>query len=355
MFNVKPSEVRKLTLKCFSKGLVPMLKASPGVGKSSIMQQIANDYDLELIDLRMSQLAPEDLMGLPMRIGEGREMKAAFVPFEMFPTEDTPLPHGKNGWLLFLDEFNSGSKSVQAAAYKIILDRMVGQANLHPDVHIAAAGNKASDKAIVNNMSTAMQSRLIHFEMDVDHGEWMKYAIDRKLDYRVIGFLDFQPEMLMNFKPDHQDETFACPRTWEFASRLIEDDASSEISLPLMAGTLSQGVGTDFHTFLGEFGKLPKYDAILRDPTGTAMPDQPPTKFALISMLLAKLTKNDFPEVVKYVLRMPVEFQVLYFRGVQKRDPKLRHHQAYIDNILHITRFLHDDDDDAQLPGANAA
>ena len=355
MFTMKPSEARKGIIKCFSKGLAPMLVSSPGTGKSTIFRQIASDFNLEMIDLRMSQLAPEDLMGLPMRIGEGRDMKAAFAPFEMFPTEDTPLPKGKVGWLLFLDEFNSGSKSVQAAAYKLMLDRMVGQANLHPEVFVAAAGNLASDKAIVNAMSTAMQSRLVHIEMAVDFNEWMKHAVKSNFDYRVTGFLDFQPEKLMDFKPDHQDKTFACPRTWEFASRLIEDDKVSEISLALMAGTLSKGVAVDFMSFLEEFEKLPTYAAILSDPEKTGVPDQASTKFALISMLMAKLSQDDFPEIVKYVLRMPPEFQVLYFRGVLKRDPKLRRHPAYVENILHITRFLHDDDDDDQSAGNKAA
>ena len=116
MFTMTPKEVRAAILECFEARLVPFIQSSPGIGKSAIVASIAKEFDLELIDLRLSQCAPEDLMGLPMRLGEGTEMKAAFAPFAMFPVVGDKLPKGKNGWLLFLDEFNSGTKMVQAAA-----------------------------------------------------------------------------------------------------------------------------------------------------------------------------------------------------------------------------------------------
>ncbi|MFR7882339.1 MAG: hypothetical protein ACLU5J_13335 [Christensenellales bacterium] len=90
--------------------------------KSSVDKQIAKEYNLKLIDLRLS-CDPTDLTGLPHF--EGR--KATFSPFDIFPTEYAPIPENKEGWLLFLDEFNSANKAVQAASYKLILDRMVGK------------------------------------------------------------------------------------------------------------------------------------------------------------------------------------------------------------------------------------
>ena len=116
MFQLKPSEVRSAVIDCMEAGLVPFVTGSPGVGKSDIMRQIAEEYGLVLIDLRLSQCAPEDLMGLPMKEGTGLSARSTFVPFSTFPLEGDQIPEGKNGWLLFLDEFNSASKSVQAAS-----------------------------------------------------------------------------------------------------------------------------------------------------------------------------------------------------------------------------------------------
>lgn len=347
MFQLKPSQVRKAVIECMEANLVPMVTSSPGLGKSSIYSQIAKDFSLDLIDLRLSQCAPEDLMGLPMRKDNG---KAAFVPFEMFPTASTPMPKGKNGWLLNLDEFNSAAKSVQAAAYKIVLDRMVGQEKLHENVFIVCAGNLATDRAIVNQMSTAMQSRLVHLEMIADHRDFVEYAIGAGIDHRILGFLEFQPSKLHSFKPDHDDKTFACPRTWEFASRLINGKSTKEINLPVLAGTISQGVAVEFNTFIQEYDKLPGYASIIADPNNTPIPNDPSTKYALVTMLLEKFDSEqlqDLDPVIKYVKKLPSEFQVIYFRQLAQRHPNIRREKVYAENILHLVKFLNDDSDAA--------
>lgn len=356
MFQMRPRDVRKSVIECMQVNLVPFITSSPGLGKSSIVAQIADDFSLEIIDLRLSQCAPEDLMGLPMRIGEGKDMRASFVPFKMFPTEGDPLPEGKKGWILLLDEFNSSAKSVQAAAYKLVLDRMVGQANLHENVFVVCAGNLASDRAIVNSLSTAMQSRLIHIEMLAHHEDFMDHATKAEFDHRILGFLEFQPSKLHDFKPDHNDRTFACPRTWEFASRLIKGKAIEAINLPLLAGTLSDGVAVEFHTFLKEYEKIPSFSAICKDPEGLEVPYESSTRYAITTMLMDRFTNESFEDVVKYMKRMSPEFQVIYFRGIRKRQPHMAKDPAYAKSILHLMKFLNDEDDeDDKEPARSAA
>ena len=116
-YKCTPRQVRKHIIHCMQAGLVPFIQSSPAMGKSAIVASIAKEYGLELIDHRLSTSAPEDLTGLPhFREGAAGHTVAEFVPFDTFPTEGTPIPEGKNGWLLFLDEMNSATKMVQAAA-----------------------------------------------------------------------------------------------------------------------------------------------------------------------------------------------------------------------------------------------
>lgn len=190
-------------------GLVAMITSSPGLGKSAIARNIAKKFNLALIDLRLSQLDPTDLIGFPTHNGE----RMGYAPPEHFPLEGLDnLPKGKDGWLLFLDEFSSASLSVQAAGYKLVLDRQVGKYNLHKNVAIVCAGNKETDSAIVNRMSTAMQSRLIHLELDVDIKTWLSWASENGIDYRVVSYIESRPEHLHQFDPNHNDKTFACPQ-----------------------------------------------------------------------------------------------------------------------------------------------
>ena len=214
---------KDLVMDVLKAQLVPFIQSSPGVGKSSLAQAIAEENRLVMIDLRLSQMDPADLNGLPFMIEkEGDNQKAGYVPMNVFPTERDSKEKGTNGWLILLDEFNSAPMAVQAAAYKLVLDRKVGMHNLHPGVFMMAAGNLMTDKAIVNRISTAMQSRMIHCEIAVDKDVWIKWADAHDIDHRVKSFIQFKPNGLHMFDPQHNEETFPCPRTWEFVSRLIK-------------------------------------------------------------------------------------------------------------------------------------
>ena len=92
--------------------LVPMVHGSPAVGKSAVVKQVAKKFGLKVIDLRLSQCDPTDLMGFPSIKND----RAGYKPMDTFPIEGDPLPEGYQGWLLFLDECNSATRAVQAAA-----------------------------------------------------------------------------------------------------------------------------------------------------------------------------------------------------------------------------------------------
>lgn len=337
---MKPSKAKAAAIRCIMAGLVPFIQSSPGMGKSSLAKEIAEEGNLELIDIRLSQCAPEDLQGLPMKTTvNGREV-STFLPFDMFPVESTPLPKGKSGWLILFDEFNSASKSVQAAAYRPVLDHEIGQQKLHPKVAIMCAGNLQTDKAIVNQMSTAMQSRLQHIVMEVDKDEWIEWATKNKIDYRVIGFIEFQPKKLHLFNPDHQELTFPCPRTWEFVSRLIINMVDVSDMIPLLSGVVGPGVALEFVKFCEEYTRIPKLSTIISDPKNTMVPVELSTRFAVLTMLMANSTVGNIKKVVEYVARFKPEEQIIFYRGALNRDPALRDVDEVSSELIKVMRFV---------------
>jgi len=329
-------EVKSSSIRCIKAGLVGFIKGSPGLGKSAIAREIAAEGHLELIDMRLSQCTPEDLSGLPMRMGD----KAVFTPFDMFPLINTPIPNGKRGWLLFLDEFNSGAKSVQAAAYKLVLDKMVGNHKLHPQVAMLAAGNLETDNAIVNRLSTAMQSRLIHMTLEPSMKHWMSFANTHNIDYRILAFLEFRPSKFYDFKPDHQDSTFACPRTWEFLSLLIQGESNLDGLLALLAGTVGAGVAMEFVTFCREFGKLPTLSEILADPINCRIPNEISTLWACIMFLVENTNLKNVKDLIQYVGRFSPEHRVIYFRSITQRFTELRDEPAVSKEMMQLMVFL---------------
>jgi hypothetical protein len=324
---VKPSQASKMLASFIRAKLAPMLWGSPGIGKSGIVHEIAQQYNLKVIDLRLAQCDPTDLMGFP-QIDVARQ-KAGYLPMDTFPIKGEAIPEGYGGWLLFLDEANSAPKAVQAAAYKIILDRMIGQHHLHDKCAIVAAGNLESDNAIVEPMSTALQSRLAHLELVVDAQEWTDWAAANNIDHRISDYIKFKPGQIYTFKPDHNDHTYACPRTWEFANRVMQvtEDGSPE-RLAMLAGTLSEGVAREFVTYCRIYNDLPKPAQIIASPDTIKVPDEPSILFALTGTVAHNATHDNFGQLMKFILRLPVEFQVVAMRETLRRNPSLKSHAA---------------------------
>lgn len=319
------AQLQKEFADCLRVGLVPYVTSSPGIGKSDSAHNFAQKLNLKVIDLRLSQCTPEDLQGFPMRDGN----KAVFTPFSLFPLKGEDLPkddagNEMNGWLLLLDELSSANKSVQAAAYKLILDRMVGSFELHEQCYMIACGNKMTDKAVVHKMSTALQSRLIHYNLDVSVKDWVKWAMQKGIDYRITAFVQFNQAMLMNFQPDHNDFTYACPRTWEFLDRLIKDRPLDRASdTPKVCGTVGSAAGYEFLTFCEVQKDIPDWNDVIDEKINgkLGIPNEGSAKFATICWIASKVAKNEIVSVLPYVKRFGADFQVIFCRGVIARYP----------------------------------
>lgn len=325
-------------------GLVANLVGSPGIGKSALVHSVAKLANLELIDYRASTGIPVDMQGLPFRTGNHAE----FLPFShIFPTVGTPVPEGRNGWLLFLDEMNSASKAMQTALYKLILDKWVGQHKLHPQVHIVCAGNRESDKAIVTKLSTAMQSRLIHFDIEVNAKEWIEdVGIAYKYDHRILAYISAYPEKLNDFNPDHSYHTFCCPRTWQFMSQLLEQEPSKTAlpvkKLPLYAGTITPGIAADFVQFTAVYTSLVTMAQVIKDPLGSPVPTDNAAKWATVTSLAQNCGTNvDIAKLNEYIKRFPLPFQLLFWRMVIQYFPQNRSRPEWAAAMIEIQKYLH--------------
>ena len=189
---------------------------------------------------------------------------------------------------------------------------------------MVCAGNLITNNAIVNRLSTAMQTRLIHLHLATSLPDWVSWASKHQLDHRVISYLESQPDNLHNFKPDHTDVTFACPRTWEFAAKLIYQNTDPlEEYLALLAGTLSEGVAREFIVYTGMYVNLPSIDEIKSKPLATKLPDDPAMMYAVAHMIAAYSNKSNIEDLMKYITRLPIEFQTITLQNIIHRTPVL--------------------------------
>lgn len=345
LFTVTPRQLARKLEKCFYAGNVPFVKGSPGIGKSSIFAQTAKKLNLKLVDHRLSTSAPEDLSGLPeFFTDENGNRRARFAPFEIFPIVGDNLPGKHAGWLLFLDELNSASKSVQAAAYKLILDRMVGQVPLHENVLVGAAGNLSTDRAITNTMSTAMQSRLNTYHLVISYQEWLEdVAFKEGWDSRIIAYLSRYPKKLFDFRPDHNEDTFCCPRTWEFMNNFLKNEPDGPIhkdETSTYAGTITSGVAVEFVAFTEVFKTLVSYKDVIADPMNCKLADTANQAWANIAHLLEMVDETNYDKLSQYANRMSLDFRILFFRGSMAAHPHLQAHPAFAKAMVDLHKYL---------------
>lgn len=250
-----------------------MLWGPPGVGKSSVVAQVAAGGGLEVIDLRLSQLAPTDLRGLPVPEAlEGGGGVSRWYPPEF-------LPRGGEG-ILFLDELNMAPPAMQGVAQQLILDRRVGSYALPDGWLVWAAGNRKEDRASVFDMPAPLANRFLHLEIVADFPAWRDYALTRGLAEQILAFLTFRPELLHRL--DTVSPAWPSPRSWEMASRL------HALGLDI-APAVGEAAAAEFAAFVRLYAELPDLGAVLRGQgAGLGLPSEASVRYAAVVGLAAR-------------------------------------------------------------------
>lgn len=277
---------------------------APGVGKSSVVRQVAEAGALEVRDLRLAMCDPTDLRGIPYY--DPADRTARWAPPEFLPRDGRGV--------VFLDELNAAPPAVQAAAYQLVLDRRLGEYQLPEGWAILAAGNRQSDRGVVYRMPSPLANRFCHLELEPDLEAWKRWAYRSGIHPGVIGFLGFRPELLFAFDAERASGAYPTPRSWEFASRILSSELAGEAKLATITGCVGQGAATELLAYLEVAHDLPDPDAILEGMVDE-VPRQLSVLYALVGALLVALRRS-FTEArrdrfLAYTRRFPAEFAVL--------------------------------------------
>ena len=234
-----------------------MLWGPPGIGKSRIVAHVAAAHGAPLVDVRLSQMEPTDLRGIPFRNGARVEWS---VP-ALLPEAGR---HGTRG-ILFLDEITSAPPTVTAAAYQLILDRRLGEYVLPEGWTVFAAGNRYGDRGVTYVMPAPLANRFTHYELEPHLDDWVAWAQDADIDERIIAFLRFRPDLLFDFDPARNAVAFPSPRSWEFAHRALQKFSDDpDLLLPSLEGCVGPAAAVELSAFIEHMTELPDVDAILQ-------------------------------------------------------------------------------------------
>lgn len=272
---VNSVQARKALLQAFKVKRPVFLWGPPGIGKSEVVSDITDELGGYMVDLRMAQMEPTDIRGIPYFNKENGKMDWA---------EPVDLPSAELAAqypivVLFLDEMNSAPPAVQAAGYQLILNRRVGKYKLPDNVVIVAAGNRDSDKGVTYRMPMPLANRFVHIEMKPDFASWQAWAVNKNIHRDVVGYLSFAKQDLYDFNAKSSSRAFATPRSWSFVSDMVanEDVPSGDATmldklagsldydtlLNLVAGSVGEGLAAKFMAHRKYASKMPNPADIL--------------------------------------------------------------------------------------------
>jgi ATPase family associated with various cellular activities (AAA) len=258
--SVTPNDARSRILRCFKNKRPVFLWGPPGIGKSEVVAALTEELGGHMIDLRLGQMEPTDIRGIPF-FNKNKEVMDWAPPIDL---PDAELASKYPIVVLFLDEMNSAAPAVQAAGYQLILNRRVGKYVLPENVVIVAAGNRESDKGVTYRMPSPLANRFVHLEMRSEHGSWEQWAVLNKIHKDVVGYLGFAKQDLMEFDPKSASRAFATPRSWTFVSQFLEDQDATDAELTdLIAGTVGEGLAVKFMAHRKVAGQMPNPEDVL--------------------------------------------------------------------------------------------
>ena len=310
-----------------------MIWGAPGLGKSSVVAATANQFNLKFVDVRISQITPADLRGLP----------AADIPnnsFKYLPPDFLPKAGDLPG-VLFLDEITQAPPAVQAITQQLILDRRVGSYILPDNWFIWAAGNRQQDKTAVYSMPTALANRFHHVEVSIDFETWkLDYAL-ANIDEAIVSFLSLRPELLHKMQVD--SHAWPSPRSWAMANRLHQ--ANLNIGYAVGPATAAEFAG-----FLIVYKDLPNLDAIVSGKgKDIKWPKQEVSaQYAVTIGLLQRCLKASNAELVNIVKWMAIKGRPEYSTKMlhelldmgPKRVPGLLHLMSSINRDPDLDMFV---------------
>jgi hypothetical protein len=257
---VSSVQARRSLLSAFKVKRPVFLWGPPGIGKSELVEGITQELGGLMIDLRLGQMEPTDIRGIPFYNKDKNVMEYA-PPIDL-PDAETAAQYPIV--VLFLDEMNSAPASVQSAAYQLILNRRVGKYVLPDNVVMVAAGNRESDKGVTYRMPTPLANRFIHQEMKVDFASWQEWAVQNNVHKDVVGYLSFAKQDLYDFDAKSSSRAFATPRSWSFVSQLLDDEIDDDTVTNLIAGTVGEGLAVKFMAHRKVAGRMPNPVDILK-------------------------------------------------------------------------------------------
>jgi len=244
VFDVKNLEVSILkakesllgVLSCEEQFVTPFLQSKPGIGKSSIVRQVATELNLDhVIDVRFSQHDSVDIKGIPFKVDTTNGSYLEWLSPNFLPLEGNTNFEGTTG-ILFLDELNRADSRVLQSVFELVLDRKVGGKALLPGWKLVSAGNYGyEDGCDVTDFDKALSDRFLYIYIKESVSDLLTFASGKKWDKAILSWFELSPGKVFSYD---QEGYIISPRTWEKVNHILTKIPSESVRRDLIKSSL---------------------------------------------------------------------------------------------------------------------
>ncbi len=308
-----PSQVERLLTAYISAGHSVLVVSAPGLGKSSIVEQVSVKLGHDLMIFHPVVSDPTDFKGMPwvLEMKDGSK-QAVFLPFNDLDR----LCKATGPTMAFLDDIGQAPPAVQAALMQLLLARKINGHEISKKVVFVGATNRKQDKAGVKGMLEPVKSRwqsIVHMEADVD--DWAKWANAHGVSPELVAFLrKHRPELLHKFEATAELTNSPCPRGWENLDKGYRLKLDKDLEIAAFAGAVGQGPAMEFMSYLQIYRQLELPENILKNPKTARIPNDPSVLWATVTSLARHSNDKNIQPICEYANRIGDEYSVLLIK-----------------------------------------
>jgi len=318
-----PSTLEQSLEFAFRKNYNVLVKGTPGIGKTDIIEAACKKLDYDLIVSHPVVADPTDYKGLPFIV----EGLAEFLPFGML----RKLMNAKRPTVCFFDDFGQASPSVQSAVMQLLLYGAIDGHEVNKKyVRFAAATNNRGDNANVTGILEPVKGRFVILNLEVGVKDWISWAAVAKMPHQLMAFVQWKGiEALNNFKPTKDIENSPTPRTVAVVGRMMNDGLPQKIFFEMIEGSCGKAWAHEFKAFMDVYLELPTIEEIIDDPKEARVPTKMSAKFAMAGSLFDAANEKTIKAIIKYLERLGVEFATAVLKNITVNKPKVAETPAF--------------------------
>jgi hypothetical protein len=345
---MKFTDLREHCVDLIDAGISVQLRSAPGRGKSEFVEELVKHLsarDGEEWGFSVAFLAtytPPDLVGYQFK-GEleydGRHVTVTdpSMPLWMITRQGKPTWAYKRG-IVFLDEYGQGEADVKRASAELLLNKRIGKWQLGEGWGVIAASNRTSDRSGVTKEFDFVINRRAEIEITDDIAAWEDWAVQHGVMPLTVAFAHQNPHIVFSDGVPDKQGPWCTPRSLVMVDRLLRAKAARNGgSVPddpptqeAVRGIMGEGEAAQYFAFVRLEREMPKYEKIVAEPLKVKVPEKPDAQMLVCYNLAHRVNKDDAPNVVKYVERMPKEFAVTFAQAACKRDITLVTTPAFV-------------------------